>query len=171
MAELSTGFDCAICRQHHPILPLSFSIKAPDAAIRIPAAEQSRRVVLSADQCVVDDTAFYLRGRIILPILDLPAEPFVWGLWAEVGPRDFIRTQALWKQAGRETELPFRGYLDSDLFLYPSTVNLEVSVQTQVVGRRPHFAVLSDTHPLAQEQRNGITLERVRQIAATLTHR
>lgn len=36
-AERATGFDCSVCGQHHDILPLSFSVKVPDAAIAIPA--------------------------------------------------------------------------------------------------------------------------------------
>ncbi len=169
MPDLATGFDCRICHHHHPTLPLSFSVKAPDTAIRIPLADQQTRVVLSPDQCVIDNTRFYLRGRIVLPIIDLE-EPFIWGVWAEVGPRDFLHTQQHWKTPGREAAFPFRGWLDTELSLFPPTTNLEVRVQTQPVGRRPHLQLLSLTHPLAQEQRTGIPLARVQQIAETLLH-
>jgi hypothetical protein len=169
MAELLSGFDCRICGKHHSTLPLSFSVKAPLAATRIPHEEIESRVVLNADQCVIDGKEFFLRGRIVVPIADI-AEPFIWGVWAEVGPKDFIRTQKLWKMDGREFEPTFRGWLDTDLPLFEATVNLEVRVQTQVVGRRPHFEIVSELHSLGREQRVGITLLRAQEIAESLLH-
>ena len=56
---------------------------------------------------------------------------------------------------GREAEPPFVGYLNTELPLYGNTIDLEVDVQTQVVGRRPHFFVRNPEHPLAMEQREA----------------
>jgi hypothetical protein len=171
MAELLTGFQCAGCGKFHDVLPLSFSVKAPLAATRIPAEELEQRVVITKDQCVIDGTKFFLRGRIVIPIVGI-AEPFIWGVWAEISPKNFIRTQELWSTEGRELEPLFPGWLDTDLPIYSDlggTINLEVGVQTQVVGRRPHFSV-SDEYLLGREQRAGITLARVEEIAAMLLH-
>ena len=170
MAELSTGFNCTVCHQHHPTLPLSFSIKVPQAALTIPAEQVDRRIVINPDQCVLDNSRFYLRGRVVVPIHELPEEPFIWGVWAEVGPKDFIRTQKSWRTEGRESEPPFLGYLDTDLPLYAPTLNLRTAIQTQPIGRRPHFTLLDPHHPLAIEQRHGIPLARVQRIAETLLH-
>ena len=170
MPELQTGFDCTLCHHHHPTLPLSFSLKAPDSATRIPAQDQAQRVLINPDQCVLDGTRFYLRGRILLPILDHPQDPFIYGLWAEVSPKDFLRTQQLWTRQGRESAPPYPGYLDTSLPHYPRTTNLQVEIRTQPVGRRPHFHLLDPAHPLTHEQRHGITLARVQQIAETLLH-
>ena len=169
MAELARRFLCGGCGAWHETLPLSFSIKAPLAATRVPPEELEQRVVITPDQCVIDGTAFFLRGRIVVPIHDLD-EPFIWGVWAEVSPKSFLRTQQLWKTPGREQEPAYRGFLDTQIPLYGTTVNLEVDVRTQVVGRRPHFAVLSVEHPLGREQREGITLERVEEIAGLVRH-
>ena len=95
---------------------------------------------------------------------------FIWGVWAEVSPKNFIRTHDLWTQSGREAEPAYPGWLDTDLPLYGPTVNLEVSVHTQAVGRRPHFEILGESHSLRREQRQGITLSRVEEIAAALLH-
>jgi len=173
MAEVATPFFCEGCGRWHDKLPLSFSVKVPLAATEIPPAELEMRLVLTRDQCVIDGTAFYLRGRVVVPVIGLE-EPFIWGVWAEVSPKNFVRTHELWNQPGREREPQYPGWLDTDLPIYDmthdtthgTTVNLEVGVQTQVVGRRPHFAIVSARHPLAVEQREGITLERVKQIAA-----
>jgi hypothetical protein len=168
-SELKSGFDCDVCGKHHDVLPLSYSVKAPRAASLIPADELEKRVVLTRDQCVIDGRVFYLRGRVVVPMLDY-AEPFIWGVWAEVSPKNFIRTMDLWKWEGREGEPAFPGWLDSEIALFGNTINLEVAVQTQKVGWRPHFSVVDLEHPLAVEQRGGMTLLRAKEIAEQMLH-
>jgi hypothetical protein len=165
MSELANRFFCQSCEKWHETLPLSFSVKAPLAATRVPAAELEKRIVITRDQCVIDGKTFFLRGRVVVPVIGLE-EPFIWGVWAEVSPKSFIRSHDLWNQQRRELEPPYRGWLDTDLPLYGATLNLEVDVRTQIVGRRPRFDVVSEEHPLGVEQRIGITLARVQEIAA-----
>jgi hypothetical protein len=60
--------------------------------------------------------------------------------------------------------------LNTQISLYGDTLNLAVRVRTQVVGRRPHFEVIDQAHPLAIEQREGISIQRVREIAEEILH-
>ncbi len=166
--EQSKEFVCRVCGELHPIA-MKYSVKFPQAAIDLPKDELEDRLVVTPDQCVIDDRDFYLRGRILVPVLGME-EPFVWGVWTEVSPKDFIRTNEMWKVQGREREPAFPGWLNTRLPLFGETINLEVDVQTQVVGRRPQFSVRDTSHPLAVEQRNGITLDRVRAIAEQIAH-
>ena len=73
----------------------------------------------------------YIRGRIPIPIHG-PAgdldEPFIWGVWAEISPKNFIRTFELWDTPGREDEPPFPGYLNSEIPIFGPTINLELDV-------------------------------------------
>lgn len=172
----TSGFLCRICGQRH-VLPLSYSVKAPLAVTSIPPSEIASRVVITPEQCVIDNRSFYLRGRIPVPIhgptglpSDILAEPFIWGVWAEISPKNFIRAQQLWKTPGRESEPPFPGFLNSEIAPYGRTLDLELTVHTQPVGRRPHFYLTDAHHPLAIEQRTGITLQRVEQIAEAMLH-
>ena len=169
MAELTTGFDCRTCGQRHDTLPLSFSVKAPLPVTAIASWQLASRVVITPDQCVIDGIHFYLRGRIVVPVHDCH-EPFIWGVWAQVSAKNFYRTHQLWSTPGRENEPAFMGRLATELPLFGSTLGISVNVITQVVGRRPHFAVRSARHPLGDEQREGITLARVEEIAAALLH-
>jgi hypothetical protein len=169
MAELKTGFDCRVCGQRHATLPLSFSVKAPLAATAVPREQIDSRVVITADQCVIDDMHYYLRGRIVIPIHDCH-EPFVWGVWAQVSVKDFYRSDLAWNTPGRENEPPFAGTLANDLSLFGCPAGIALDVHTQIVGRRPHLTIRSDKSPLAKEQREGITLDRVKEIASTLLH-
>ena len=151
------------------MLPLSYSVKAPHAVTAIPLDELEKRVVITRDQCVIDGRDFYLRGRIPIPVIGLD-EPFIWGIWAEISPKNFLRSNAVWHSEGREREPAFPGWLNNKLFLFGNTINLEVSIQTQKVGWRPHFTVVDPSHPLAIEQRNGMTLQRVEEIAEMMLH-
>jgi hypothetical protein len=164
------GFACTVCGEQHDILPLSYSIKAPLAVAAIPPEELEQRVVFSLDQCVIDGRDFYLRGRIPNTI-EGKDDHFIWGVWAEVSPKNFIRTNELWAADGRENEAPFPGWLNTELFLYGDTINLEVHVHTMPVCRRPHFEVADKNHSLGIEQKSGITLERIQQIAEAILHR
>lgn len=169
MAELHTGFRCRLCGLKHDILPLSFSVKAPYAVATIPEHQRAQRVALTPDQCVIDGRQFFLRGRILIPLLD-HVEPFIWGVWAEISPKAFLRTEELWRASAREQEQPFPGWLATELPIYGRTLHLALQVHTQPVGRRPHFVLQDAAHPLGREQQHGVPLARVEEIAASLLH-
>ncbi|MBB5342118.1 DUF2199 domain-containing protein [Tunturibacter empetritectus] len=166
--ESESGFGCSVCGERH-VLSLSYSVKAPLAVGAIPTEEFDQRVVITPDQCVIDGKDFYLRGRILVPVIGLE-EPFIWGIWAEVGPKNFVRSNELWVVEGREKEPAFPGWVNSQLSVFGDTYNLEVNVQTQPVGQRPQFTIVNQDHPLAVEQRDGITMERVEEIAVKMLH-
>ena len=67
-SELATGFDCEVCGKHHEVLPLSYSVKAPAAMLAVSDTEWNERVMMTPDQCVIDNRSFFLRGRIAVPI-------------------------------------------------------------------------------------------------------
>jgi hypothetical protein len=169
-SELRSGFACTECGEWHDDLPLQYSFNAPAAIMAIPLDQREQRVVITPDQCVIDNRDFYLRGRILLPIVGHD-EPFVWGVWAEVSPKNFVRANELWHTQGRENEPTFPGYLNSEIFIFGNTLNLEVEVRTQPVRQRPQFTIADQNHPLAIEQRNGVTLERAQEIAEMIFHR
>lgn len=151
------------------MLPLSYSVNGPEAVMAIPPEEFESRLTITRDQCVVDGKDFYLRGRIPIPIHGMD-EPFIWGVWAEVSPKNFLHTAELWNTEGREQGPPFTGYLNNQLPIYGDTLNLEVGIQTQPVGRRPSFFVKDAEHLIAREQRDGISLARIEQIAEFMYH-
>ena len=74
-------------------------------------------------------------------------------------------------------EREVRGVLSSDLCwlstslpCYPDTLNLKAQVQTRPLGMRPYVELEPTDHPLAMEQRTGISIERVREIAECVLH-
>jgi hypothetical protein len=163
------GYRCSVCRQWHGDLPWSYSAKTPSAVAAIPEPERGWRTVLTPDQCIIDQRQFFLRGRIVIPVLNHD-EPLIWGVWARVSQADFLRANDLWKVEGREREPAYTGWLNTEIPLYKGTMNMELRVHTQVIGRRPHFEIVDPRHPLAVEQREGIPLRRVQRIAEEIAH-
>ncbi|KIL78948.1 hypothetical protein SD77_3749 [Bacillus badius] len=60
------------------------------------------------------------------------------------------------------------GWLSTVLSCYPETINLKTRVHTRPVGFSPSIELEPTEHPLAVEQREGITVERIKQIAEEL---
>ena len=146
--------------------PFAFHAAVPDAWSSELASDPSSG--LTADQCVIGGERFFARGLLVIPVLD--AEPdFTWGVWVELSPGSFERMSELWETPNREREPPYPGWLANALPGYTaSTLGMLARLKTQPVGRAPLVQVSADDHPLADEQRDGITLARVREIAAAL---
>jgi len=163
------GFVCHTCGQNHPELPMSFGMDAPALYDSIPTEERGTRCELTSDLCVIDGQHFFIRGCLEIPVLD-GDDPFVWGVWCSLSEKNFRRTVEMWEVQGRENEPPYFGWLSTSLPLYPSTLNLKTHVHTRPLGQRPLIELEPTDHPLAVEQRQGITMVRVREIAAALLH-
>ena len=150
---------------------MSFHIESPDPW-HAASPEERASGELSSDSCVLTingETAFYLRGLILIPVLDAP-DAFAWGVWSSISERNFVRAGDLWEAEGRESEPPYFGWLATSLPLYPQTRGLKLNVHTTPVGHRPLIVVEPTDHPLAVEQRDGITMDRVREIAEFHLH-
>jgi hypothetical protein len=92
-------------------------------------------------------------------------------VWVSLSRGNFTRALSLRAAPGREREEPYFGWLSTELPPYqPSTLALKTRVHTQPVGQRPLIELEPTDHPLAVEQRAGITLARVQEIAETLQH-
>lgn len=96
---------------------------------------------------------------------------FEWGVWVSLSQRNFLRMHELWHTPGRENEPPYFGWLSTEIPVYrPSTLSLKTQVHTRPVGERPLIELEPTDHPLAVEQRAGITVARVQEFAELLLH-
>jgi hypothetical protein len=154
---------CDCCGQEKDQIPTDFGYRRPAHYFLVPEAERAQRVKHSDDLCVVDDKLFVIRGVLYVPIVDLPGEQFGWGFWASVSPRSFQRYLDLYDGDG-SSEPRFRGLLAVSPPGYPDLIDSEVEVQLGPSSKRPTFHPSSFEHPLFQEYRDGITVERWHQI-------
>jgi hypothetical protein len=95
---------------------------------------------------------------------------FSWIVWVSLSKENFQRCPDRWHSPGRVSEHPYFGWLSSSIPSYPETLNLKTMVHTRAVGVRLEVQVEPTEHPLSLEQRNGITWERVSEIASIANH-
>lgn len=164
-----TGWRCRRCDEVHADLPMHYGAAAPLAWYGVPERQRRKRCALSSDQCVIDDEHFFIVGNLEIPVEGV-AELFSWDVWVSLSAANFARATRLWTTPGRESEPPYFGWLSTALPGYPDTINLKTHVHTREVGRRPRVELKPTDHPLAVEQRTGITLARVREIAELVLH-
>jgi hypothetical protein len=158
---------CPHCNNDLSELPLCYGIEAPHYFYTVP---EEKRTELTEDFCVIDEQHFFIRGHIQIPIID-SHEKFIWSVWASLSAENFLKSNELLLVEGREDEEPYFGWLSTELSIYPvTTLSLKTRVHTQEVGAVPLIELEETDHPLAVEQREGITLERVKEIAHLINH-
>jgi hypothetical protein len=162
-------FKCKSCDEWHEGMP-TFGADALFHFYGVPSEERARRCDLASDTCVVDDEFFFIRGCLDIPVLG-ENDPFSWGVWVSLSRDNFAKFVEVFDQAKRSHIGPFFGWLSAALPLYPDTANLKTRAHLRDGGIRPYIEVEPTDHPLALEQRNGISVERVAEIYAYFEHR
>lgn len=164
------GYKCRGCGQWHDELPLHYGAEAPLPYYGIPEKERRKRCDLNKDQCIIDNEHFFIVGNLEIPILGHDAERFSWDVWVSLSSANFLQACEVWNYPRRVEEPPYFGWLCTSLPCYPETIHLKTHVHSREVGRRPYIELEPTDHPLAVEQRNGITWDRVQQIAELVLH-
>jgi hypothetical protein len=147
---------------------MSYGVSAPDYWADDMAADPHNH--LDDDLCIIDGKGFFVRGNIVIPVRDHD-ETFSWNVWVSLSKDNYGRMLEMWERPSRAEEPPYFGWLSSTLPVYAEpTRNLKTRVHTRPPGTRPLIELHPDDHPLAAEQRDGISLERVREIAEVQLH-
>lgn len=168
MSKYQEGYLCRCCGKYHNELPMSYGSPVPDYCYDVPSEEQESRIEMNEDLCIIDDEYFFIRGCIEIPVRDGEG-PFIWDVWVSLSEGNFHKTNDYLEVEGREQKLePMFGWLSTSIPCYPETINLKTMVHTRSVGVRPYIELEPTEHPLAIEQREGITIERIKQIAEEL---
>lgn len=162
-------FACGTCGAMHSGPPLSFAAPAPD--FWLPDMADDESCLLDSDLCVINGERFFIRGLIELPVWET-GETFTWSMWVSLSRPNFTRAVDVWELPGREKEPPYFGWLSNAIAGYePTTLNLRTNVHTRPVGQLPYIELEPTGHPLAVDQRAGLTMDRVKEIAAFHLHR
>ena len=164
------GFDfqCRTCGEVHEGIP-GFGAAAPLSYYAIPETQRASRCKLSSDRCIIDDKWFFVRGCLEIPVHGTD-EPLIWGVWVDLSEQSFLAWQKVSEQKCRSHVGPFFGWLNAWLKPYPETVNLKTKVHLRDDGLRPWIELEPTDHPLAVEQRNGISIDRVAEIYSIMMH-
>jgi hypothetical protein len=168
---MAGSFTCNHCGEVHQDLPMAFGFREPEPCTSVPANQRERRIQLTSDTCILDGEHHFVLGCLDLPITGTgTGDIFRWLVWVSLSEVNYRRMTELWDSTGRESEPPYFGWLCTCLPGYPETQSLKTNVHTRPVGERPFIELEPTDHPLAVEQRHGISLARARGIAEGLLH-
>lgn len=161
-------FKCTSCDEWHEGMP-ALGAQAPLYYYSVPDHERDKRCALESDICVVDRQFFFVRGCLEIPVHG-HSEPLSYGLWVSLSKPSFDQFVACYDSAVRSHIGPFFGWLSAAVALYPDTENLKTRIHLRDNFDRPFIELEPTDHPLAVEQRNGVTVERVAEIFAHHMH-
>lgn len=163
------AWTCATCGSEHEGLPLDFGFDAP-AHWDGPRHDDD---FLGSDLCSWTDDdgvrCYFIRGVLEIPVPELN-DRFAYGVWGSLSAESYARVLELWDDPAAVEEPPYFSWLSNSIRGYPETLNLRANVITAPLGVRPSIVLLDDDHPLAVEQREGISVARVQEIAGLLMH-
>jgi hypothetical protein len=154
------SYQCSVCGETHEGLP-DIGTDKPDLWWDIPEEERDKRVELTDDTCVIDGEHFFIRGVIHIPVHG-QAEDFGFGVWVSQKKENFY---TYLENFDSDEIGPFFGWLCTNLACYePGTLSLKTMAHFQGGKRRPRIELEPTDHPLAIDQRDGISLERAWEI-------
>lgn len=154
------SYRCSTCGEAHEVLP-HIGIDYPDHYWEVPEAERGPRVVLTTDTCVIDGGHYFIRGVIEIPVHEYP-ENFGFGVWVSQKKENF---ETYLKNFDSNAIGPFFGWLCTNIVYYEErTLLLKTMAHFRGDGQRPSIEVEPTQHPLAIDQRAGISLEKAWEI-------
>lgn len=161
-------FLCSGCGQVHRGMP-ALDAAAPLSYYTVPQDEREARCQLDSDACVIDGMEYYVRGCLEVPVHG-ESQPFSWGVWVSLSEKSFRQWVESYESEKRSHIGPFFGWLNAALKPYPDTVSLKTHVHLRDGFIRPFIELEPTDHPLAVEQREGISVDRVSQLYASVVH-
>lgn len=164
---MNYAWICQCCGRQFNELPLDYACDAPDHFFDLPQAERETRAKRDSDVCIIDGKDIFVRGCLEIPIVGQD-EKFIWGVWISVSKPSFERIVYLWNGAIPDGEPPIFGWLCNNLAHFPPTLGLKTHLHLRSGGIRPAVELEPTDHPLAVEQRQGMTLRRIEEFASSL---
>ncbi len=160
--------SCSKCGEIHTGAP-AFVAEYPWHYFDVPENEREKRCSVGSDDCVIDKQLFFVRGCLEIPVSG-SGESLNWGVWVSLSESSFIEWIRVFDESKRSSIGPFFGWLSTELKMYPSTLNLKTMIHLRNDAIRPFIELEQTEHPLAVEQRHGITMKRLEEIYSTMTH-
>lgn|SRR5262249_10880150 len=153
-------FRCPVCHELHDELP-HVGMDRPDQYWDVAESERDRRIELTTDTCMIDGEHHFIRGVIEIPVQGYP-DPFGFGVWVLQKRENFLRYV---KNPDTSAIGPFFGWLCTRIDYYPvDTLLLKTMAHFRDGRLRPMIVLEPTDHPLAVDQRDGISLDKAWEI-------
>ena len=126
--------------------------------------------ILTEDFCVLAGQHFFVRGVLQLPILGTAETSFGFGVWSSLSKKNFGVYVETFDSGDQGNLGPWFGWFSNRLKGYPDTLKQKCQVHPLAGRNRPDIKLEPTEHPLAVEQRDGITFDRLLEIYALNDH-
>jgi hypothetical protein len=154
------SYRCRTCGKLHDELP-DIAADKPDHWFDVPEKERAKRIQFTSDMCIIDNRDHFIRGVIQLPVHDF-LEAFGFGVWISQKKENFLKYQKNFDSAAIG---PFFGWLCTRIKYYSQDT---LGLKTRAIFRggklRPMIELEPTDHPLAIDQRDGISLAKAWEI-------
>ena len=150
---------CDACGKAHPREEIELVLVLPQPIFELGDEERANRCDISADMCAIDRTRFFIRGLLPIPVRGRGI-PYRIGIWAEVDEPTYARIYELWEDSSQVDEPLLPATLANDVPLVPSTIGMEIDIRLTGPTTQPDFFLRDTPHPLAVEQRRGVSAHR-----------
>jgi len=136
-------------------MDVAFSL--PDAIFALPEEQRAARAKTHSDLCSLDDTRYFLRGVVYVPVQQLNTD-FGWGVWAEVSADTFFHYDAIYDKDG-SSEPPAAGILANTP---PGYTELEQPLEIHFgpPDKRPVFKLSPTDGVFYHEQIEGLPVRK-----------
>jgi hypothetical protein len=153
-------YHCTVCGELHDDLP-HIGADKPDQWWDVAEGERDRRIKLTSDTRIIDCEHYFIRGVLQIPVHGHP-DPFGFGVWVSQKKENFFK----YLEFPDSAEIgPFFGWLCTRISYYAEdTLLLKSMSHFRGGGLRPVIELEPTDHPLAVDQRNGITLAKAWEI-------
>jgi len=153
-------YRCSTCGKIHDDLP-HMGLDYPDYYFGVPEEERSTRIEITSDTCIIDEEDFFIRGVIEIPVHAYP-EVFGLGVWVSQKKENFYTYV---QNFDSDKIGPFFGWLSNSISYYhEDTLSLQTMAHFRSDELRPRIEIEPTDHPLAIDQRDGITLAKAWEI-------
>jgi hypothetical protein len=168
---LRRPWKCAACDEEHRGL-FHLSIEQPFHWDPLsPPMSADQNTFLNQDMCVIEAKDFFVRGVLEIPLIGAGNERFGYGVWTTLAEPNFRRYVDTYESHSQGSLGTWFGWFANRLDGYPDTLNLKCNVRPRDDRQRPIIEVQASVdHPLAREQREGITYDRLMEILALHGH-
>ena len=163
------GFQCSHCKEWHEGLP-DLALESPDQYVALSEAER-QACTKNSDLCVIPGGGFFALGLIEVPIVGHPDERFGISAWVSLSEKNFVRYLDIYNATDVTGDGPWFGWFCNSIAGYPETFGLKARLLLRPHPQRPLIELEPTKHPLAEHQRNGITLAEAQKLVAQLLHR
>jgi hypothetical protein len=161
-------FKCNSCDEVHEGLPI-FSIEEPYSYLEIPDKEKADRCELKPNYCRINDQWFFIYGLIEIQVIGY-SESLTYGVWGSISKSNYDQWRAMPADELAAKQTWYFAWLNVSLAMYPETFNMKANVHIRGNGELPLFELEPTDHPLAIEQRTGVSEARVAEIYSHILH-